>query len=344
MNSPSVKEYDFESGSDEIDLIVVASGFEDRAFAFLDNVKISPAVKIVLIEFSNNLEINKRISKKFRAKAIEKVGQENVETVTFKKEKTADFARKFREKILQLSIGSSNTHIDISGMPTHLIFCVLNCVRSLQLYADQIIIYTSAKDYFPTHDEYIKISEQQEGEIEYLPKSMALEMAENLAFEPFSGYRNSDTNSCLILFAGYEAHRSTGVVEATNPTLILLVYGAPPAEEISWRTELSKRLHQKFENMMRCSTETISTQNISDTIDLLDEYYNFLIDDYDVTLAPLGSKLQTVGAYLYWERYPEIQINFPIPIGYDPTRCPTGVDVTYYASLPGRLSFNHPRD
>jgi hypothetical protein len=339
-----VKEYNFESGSDEVELIVLASGFEDRAFAFLKNVQVGPSVKILLIEFANGLDINENISAKFRSEAYKKVGEDNVEIVEFKRENIAAFTKKFREKMLELSIGSSNTSIDISGMPTHLIFCVLNCVRSLQLYADQTIVYTSAQDYFPTRQEYIDLSDQQEGEIEYLPKSMALEMAENLVYEPFSGYRNSDTNSCLILFAGYEAHRSTGVVEAINPTLLLLVYGEPPSEDISWRTELSKRLHQKFENMMRCSTETISTQNVSDTIELLDTYYDFLIDDYDVTLAPLGSKLQTIGTYLFWERYPEIQINFPIPIGYDPSRRPIGVDTTYFTTLPGRLSFNHKRD
>jgi hypothetical protein len=164
-------------------------------------------------------------------------------------------------------------------------------------------------------------------------------MSENLIFEPFSGYRSGGTKSCLALFAGYEAHRSTGVVDAINPTILLLMYGQPADGNLDWREGLSRRLHHKFEKTRQCAVEVVPTWDVNVCVSKLEEYYNFLIDDYDLTVSAICSKMQTVASFLFWERYPEVQVTFPLPIGYDPERCPRGVDATYVLELPGRLTF-----
>ena len=118
------------------------------------------------------------------------------------------------------------------------------------------------------------------------------------------------------------------MVEETNPSLLLLLYGRPGDESLGWRLDLSRRLHRKF--------ETVSTLRFEETMAALERYYDYLIDDYDLALAPLGSKMQTVAAYLFWERYSETQLMFPTPIGYDPGRSPKGAGTTYATTLEPR--------
>ncbi|WP_430404186.1 hypothetical protein [Hyphomonas sp.] len=340
MNDLAVRKFSPETSSHDFDIVVLAAGFEERSFEFLNKSNFGTSTHILIIDFENELKINKVISKSFRDCAIAKVGVGLVHNVTYERSTVDNFSKTLGAALRGIPVSCSNMAIDISGMPTHVVYIVLDSVRKARPYDDQTLIYTSASTYLPSFEEYEELVSKQGDDIEYLPKSMALEMSENLVLEPFSGYRKSDSNSCLILFAGYEAHRSTGVIEAINPTLLLLIYGCPPSEKMFWRQSLSERLHNKFERMLRCAREIVSTQNIRESLDTLDQYYNYLIDDYDVTIAPLGSKLQTVATFLFWERYPEVQINFPLPIGYDPTRKPLGVDQTYCVNLPGRLSYS----
>ncbi len=46
--------------------------------------------------------------------------------------------------------------------------------------------------------------------------------------------------------------------------------------------------------------------------------------------------MNSVAAYMFWERYGEVQLTFPLPIGYDPENGPSGVDKTYCLELRAR--------
>lgn len=324
---------------DDLNVLVIATGFEDRAFHVLDKCKPSKDLLLVLIPFENDIPGNAATAEKYLERAREKFDQKRIEILPLKQSNIQDFVSDFSDLIRSLPSNADKFGIDISGMPSFLIFAILNSVRASRPYQSQRVIYTAAKEYTPTKDEYEYLKERQGEDIEYIPKSMALEMADNLIFEPFAGYRSAGAKSCLALFAGYEAHRSTGVVDAINPTILLLMYGKPADEALSWREDLSRRLHYKFEKTRRCAVEEVPTWDVSACLAKLDEYYNFLIDDYDITVSAVCSKMQTIASFLFWERYPEAQITFPLPIGYDPERCPKGVDATYSLEVYGRLSF-----
>jgi hypothetical protein len=322
-----------------LDVIVLATGFEDRAFHVLDNYPSNKWTHLILIPFDNDIPGNTDIAKKFQQRAAEKFDRDRIHVVYLREARIRDFTREFVEVIRSLPLNLCKIGIDISGMPSYMIFAVLNAVRDNRRYETQKIIYTSAREYTPTESDYESLKARQGDDIEYMPSGMALEMSDNLIFEPFSGYRSGGTKSCLALFAGYEAHRSTGVIDAINPTILLLIYGHPRDKSLAWREDLSKRLHRKFERTRRCATEVVPTWDVNACVAKLEEYYNFLIDDYDLTVAPVCSKMETVASYLFWERYPEVQITFPLPIGYDPERRPKGVGATYCLDVPGKLSF-----
>jgi len=43
-----------------------------------------------------------------------------------------------------------------------------------------------------------------------------------------------------------------------------------------------------------------------------------------------------VAAYLFWERYGEVRLTFPIPIRYEPANAPQGAGETYQLFLDPR--------
>src|SRR5579862_4876039 len=65
-----------------------------------------------------------------------------------------------------------------------------------------------------------------------------------------------------------------------------------------------------------------------------------LYGDYAVSISPINCKLHAVAGYLLWERYPDIQLTFPLPIKYLPERFSKGIGQTFYMQLPTAPNLN----
>jgi hypothetical protein len=321
-----------------VDALIVAAGFEERSMHILEMGSFSENCHCILIKFKNDIEINVPAGQRYEDLCKDRFGS-NYLDIDLEYNEAEIFQRRLKTSLSKLPMSIAKFGVDISGLPTYAAFAVLNAVREVRPYDSHYVFYTSAQNYLPSREEYETLVNNSGTEIDYLPKAMALEMDENLNYEPFRGYRTGGSNSCLVLFAGYEAHRSSGVIEEINPTILLLVHGKPPGSEKSWRLDLARRLHKKFETTRRCAVEVVSTLEVSESLDLLEEYYDNIIDDYDLTISPVCSKMQSLAVFLFWERYPEVQVTFPLPIGYDPDRRPTGVSTSYSVQIEPRLSF-----
>ena len=321
-----------------LDAFVLAMGFEDRAFHVLSKCKFNDTAKCILIRYKNDVAGNRSVYEKYVNEIGLRFKPENLIVVDLVSENVDAFLHDLKIAISKLEAEVRHFGIDISGMTSYSICITMKCVRESRPFQKQTVFYTSAKEYMPSHQEYeellTKLGVEKLGEeIDYLPKSMALEMSDNLVLDAFAGHRSGDGKPCLALFAGYEVHRSSGTIDATNPSLLLLLYGDPGDAALKWRLDLSKSLHAKFEKGRRCASEVVSTLHIQESIDLLEKYYNYLIDDHDLIIAPICSKMHTLAAFLFWERYGEVQLTFPLPIGYNPEHKPVGVGASYYVEL-----------
>ena len=226
-------------------------------------------------------------------------------------------------------------YVDISGLPGHGICQLLFALRERFRSNDIVCIYTAASEYYPQKHEYIK-SLTPEGELEAdaLPDSLTYEASDNLILPAFQGFSVKQEKTCLFLLAGFEKHRSVTVVESINPTRLVLIYGTPPSEELRWREELSRKLHADlFTNVPRAE-ESVMTLDIPGLCNVLEEYYSMLYDEMSVVLCPINSKLQTVASYLFWERYRDVQLCFPLPVQYLPSRSSLGHGSIFSFSLP----------
>jgi hypothetical protein len=323
-----------ERDYNEVDILVAAAGFEDRALQVLQTAEFAADARCIILKYTNNLQENEQAFAKYRRLAHEKFGAENTFVIEIGLDDIDDFSSRLSGLLNDLPRTLYRSAVDISGCTAYLICLVIKCLRERFPFGSQKVFYTSAKKYLPTFEDYEGMKAKAGGEdIKFLPRSMALEMSRNLVLDEFAGHRSRDARSCLVIFAGYEIHRSSGVIDAVNPALLLLLYGRPGSASLEWRTDLSKQLHRTFENTRRTASEVVSTLDPIEAIALLERYYQFLTDEYDLVISPICSKFNSVAAYLFWERYGEVQLTFPLPIGYDPKNGPTGVDTTYCLDL-----------
>lgn len=326
---------DVATSTRELDGLILAAGFEDRAFRLLEAGEFRKGAQCVLIRFQNDVPGNVEVFARYRAMADDKFGPENVQVVDLAHSHPGRLEGDLARTLALLPRDIRVFGVDLSGQPAYAICMTLKALRTHRAGERQVVYYTAAVEYHPSRQEYDAIASRSD-EIELLPQSMALEMSENLSLDSFSGYRSQNARSCLAILAGYEAHRSTGVVEAVNPALLLLMYGDPGDASLSWRLDLSRRLHRKFERGRRTATEVVSTLHVNESLDVLERYYDYLIDDFDLVVTPIGSKMHSLAAYLFWERYGEVRLTFPLPIGYDPEIRPKGAGVTYCVELKPR--------
>lgn len=318
---------------EEANVLILAAGFEDRSIGYIYKIGVKKYKYCILLHFEYGIDRNKNDYDRFQDTLIASNPSLKIHELTIKKGKPHDYYCHIYKKISSLPAIKGKIHIDISGMPTYAICGTLLAARSIAPTQGQVVIYTAATNYFPTKDEYKKLKSEQVDGVEFLPKSMALEMSEALILDQFSGHRSQDGHCCLAIFTGYDVFRTSGLIESFNPSKLILLFGKPGEKDLEWRLDLSKQLHNRFESVRKTAIETVSTLDPQQSLDALEEYYNYLYEDYDLTISSVCSKMQTVASFLFWERYKEVQLVFPLPIGYQLDRSPTGIGETYITIL-----------
>ena len=193
--------------------------------------------------------------------------------------------------------------IDISALPMQGICSTLAAVRETLPSLTVRVLYTEAKDYFPTRN--------QVRDANGPTAALSQEMSGNLIPKRFGGSSSDVSSTCLVVFAGYENHRSLGVIEGLNPSKLVLVFGRPERKDLQWRLSWSQKIHRSILDTRPTATEVVSTLDPVESLELLNRYYNFLFADHAVSVAPICSKMQCIACYLLWERYRDVQLVFP---------------------------------
>jgi len=126
----------------------------------------------------------------------------------------------------------------------------------------------------------------------------------------FGGSRLDKKNSILVLLLGYEDDRAYGILEFIDPLKTVAIITDPPTY---WGAE---RPAKKFNEAILDHPDTIKNQvsamNPLETKNKISELYNNKeYEDLSFFIAPLGTKMQVVGVYLFFEE--EIEFNVGLP-------------------------------
>lgn len=132
----------------------------------------------------------------------------------------------------------------------------------------------------------------------------------------------------LILLLGYEGERAYAIWKEIEPDLTVAVIGNPPA---SHGADLPSRSANRFIlEHPNTIVEEVPALDPDCTKDLLNRWYhNPEYKGCMISIAPLGTKMQTVGVYLFFGEHnytPLAQIIYAFPLFYNKEKYTIGYD------------------
>jgi hypothetical protein len=327
----NLKEFDF-TDCVAADLLIVAGGFERRAWAFTERLLKSPTSinSSLLLKYESQPHDNDPNRLKLES-LLGKITEKVPEKVLVHARRPLESSAQIRNKISELASRSLNQTVlvDISGM-THL-WALTTIDACLSCNFRTSVVYTEASWYFPSKQAQKRLVRAWK-ENDYSIAVQYLQSAglDNVHIPPeFAGNFRPGRQTCLIIFAGYEPNRVQGLIEDYAPGALIVLYGCSPHDEMHWRSQLSKELHGELFGQWRVHESDITTLDVDEILTTLEKEFDIIREQYDVALAPQCSKMQALGSYLFWRRHPEVQLVFTSPVSFNPNRYSKGAGCTY---------------
>jgi len=123
----------------------------------------------------------------------------------------------------------------------------------------------------------------------------------------------------LIACLGFETERALGIWHAFEPNKTIGIIGKPPL-----RPEYVKRAKERNKFLLGRAGVDVEYADPYDpfaTIECLEKIYaKECFDDkgeiQNVVVMPLGTKVQTLGVFLFWLRHRNVRLMYAFPKGY----------------------------
>lgn len=153
----------------------------------------------------------------------------------------------------------------------------------------------------------------------------------------FEGKQIPGGKTALVVFLGYESHRTLAAIEKCEPDLIIAVIGNPPYYP-GWE-KYSLETHSFLLSMPDVKKFEMSARDPDEVREGLTKVWDEFNKDYpNMYISPIGTKLQTIGIYEFVRCYPTVRIVYPIPKGYLESYYTTGYGKIWEYFLPSRKS------
>jgi hypothetical protein len=147
----------------------------------------------------------------------------------------------------------------------------------------------------------------------------------------FAGFQYATRPTLLVVLSGFESERTTNLIGEYEPSLVLLGLG-----EDKGPTHLGARnlLEQQLA-LARQDTETFGfpLYSASGCAMRLEEVVQKYHATHNIVLAPMSTKLSTVGTLLFAERHPAVQLVYCVPGEYNASGYSTGIGDIYVDEL-----------
>lgn len=191
--------------------------------------------------------------------------------------------------------------IDISTFPRQEMLVLLNYLDRSECCAEIRIFYSEPGEYS---------TEQKDGWLTSGVKSV-------VSVYGFPGVQSPGKDTLLIMFLGHESERAAVTHKRHQPKKTLVV---APDQNYRHRLDgivrethpLLFSLYDKIE-----VTESISARGVDEARQTVLQAWERYHNDYSLVIAPLGTKLQTIGIYQAVREKKDIQITYAVPVLYN---------------------------
>lgn len=148
----------------------------------------------------------------------------------------------------------------------------------------------------------------------------------------FTGLHKSQKPTVLILLTGFESHRANKIVEEFEPSKLLLGIGNPPTKKEFLKRNSDER--EKIERHQDSASFEFPASNIKKSYEKINEIITNYSPDNNIVIAPMSTKLSTIGAWKAAREHQNVQITYSIPGEYNKQDYSQGHDCIYLDYLP----------
>lgn len=194
-----------------------------------------------------------------------------------------ELAKKLKK--LNLSSDNSIVTLDITTFTKRHLLLLFETIDSLGLWDILRIYYTPPKDYVVSL---------------YLPMSIGIR---KIALIPgFVGHTALSRPTLLVILLGYEGDRAKTIYENLDPNEALLVVPDPPYHE-EWRGRTEEMNKHLLKIIGEDKVKGAHSQDpVKMALELEEIFKEYPLDDWRCSIAPLGTKPQVLGLYLFWRK------------------------------------------
>lgn len=332
-------------------LCIFAGGFENRVKGILNNFQKSREKVLkysFILEYTTHKEANKE-NLHFLNQTLNKCSTYCLDNVVIDIDNLLISQNNLRDRLKEIPQDELGAiYVDISGMTNFAILLTLKIADTTFPDKRIFVLYTEAKNYYPTKDEkdeILTLAQKRDDQsiIKLSEKLQASGSRETLILTDFKGTFREDLPIALIFFVGYEPSRAIGLLETYRPHIVIPCYGESPHKYFEWRTKFSIDLHKKFGVFEHCpylkKNIIVSTFDVPGIINELEKIYVSevkgvaLYEGFNIAITPQCSKLQTIATYLFCQLHPDVQVVFCLPGRYNPKRYSKGIGKSWVYPL-----------
>ncbi|HWG92175.1 MAG TPA: hypothetical protein VNZ52_15095 [Candidatus Thermoplasmatota archaeon] len=307
-NLPQVEEFELPTGREYVFLGAV--GFEDRGVAVLERlistgVKVTGAIAITYVPHDerNRVADFRRMFGQLRLTPEE---QKWIEYRRFDPESFGD----------QLAAADGLLRpdrpliVDISAMSKFEIAVVLQELRNRDI--EVVIAYTESARYYPTRSQFDLI---RASEPESTPDFLTSEVNRIVTTTKLSSVVMQGYPVVCVAFPTFNHRELLALVSEVAPQKLIVLHCVPHLGEDGWRREAAAWINRtvaQYVSADELEDAEVSTFEYRDTLRVLESIYHRFSSSHRLVVAPTGSKLQAVAAWILKQAHPDVQMVYPV--------------------------------
>jgi hypothetical protein len=290
------------------DLFIVCASFEDRTTSATSSLANNYAAKRAIIYFNAEfMEYSKTKDNLEKIQVSLRKHCSNIQTVEGSLNDAQKQFSALKKRILECGFGEiQRVTIDVTSFNREALLVLMALLRNNYPSALIRVLYVSPM----SHGDWL---------------SQGFREVRNII--GFPGLQRPSRPTVLLALSGFEPDRVKKLIDEHEPRLVLLGLGDPPTKKIF----LGRNYEEQKTLLVRQDVERFEfpANSINGCASKLEEVVQKYINDYNIILAPMSTKLSTLGAYLMVERHPDIQLTCCIPGQYNMDGYSKGEDLLF---------------
>lgn len=299
---------------DRDSLFICCASYEARSTAiverFRDKYKTEHAIVFLSNEYKDKGQTPSNY--KFIVDTLQNIIGETPETIDFNIDKPIPSMRKFEDRFNACEkIGKlKSVSIDITTFPRQELFVLLRVIDSIATISKIRLFYTEPNKYD---------SEDRNGWLTSGVKSVR-------TIPGFGGIQQPQKKKLLVMFLGHEEERAAITWKRHQPNMTIPIIPCPNYKD-DFDGIVENRHHAMLSRMGNSKYQVkIPARGIEESRDIVLAIWEKYYGDYFFIVAPLGTKLQSLGVYMAAKIKRDIQITYAMPSLYNYNSFSQGVD------------------